>query len=120
MPSCSSRGVCVWGGEGFTLTQKAPLLAIQARPLPDGAPGPLGDELLSRPREGGCVPHGIVDVLVAEDSPANLQPLFEELAVQLGESWVCGGHYRQNVKEMWCEPRTRYHELRVAITLVSG
>lgn len=80
-------------GVGISLTQKAALLAIQAWPLPDGAPGPLGDELLSRPRKRSGVLYSIVDVLVAEDSAANLKPLLEELAVQFGKLWVCGGHY---------------------------
>lgn len=94
LPRSSLEG---WGGG--TLTQKAALLSIQARPLPDSTPGPLSDELLPRPRERSCVLHSIVDVLVAEDSPANLQSLLEELAVQFGEFWVCAGHgnrYHQN------------------------
>lgn len=86
-PRSSLKG---WGGG--TLTQKAALLSIQTRSLPNSAPGPLGDELLPRPRERSCVLHSIVDVLVAEDSTANLQSLLEELAVQLGEFWVCAGH----------------------------
>lgn len=94
--------LCVCGvvGRRITLTQKAALLAIQAWPFPYGAPGPLGDELLSRPRERGCVLHGIVDVLMAEDSPTNLQPLFEEPAVQFGDLWVCGGHGSQWIGTM--------------------
>lgn len=90
-------------GAGFTLTQKAALLAIQARPLPDGAPGPLGDELLSRPRKRRCVLHSIVDVLMAEDSPANLEPLFEEAAVQFGELGFCGRHYGKYGEIMMCK-----------------
>lgn len=90
------EGVCA-------LTQKAALLAIQARPLPNGAPGPLGDQLLSWPRKGGGVLHSIVDILAAEDRPANLQPLFEELAVQLSKLWVCGGHCSENGQMMSCQ-----------------
>jgi hypothetical protein len=83
----------VWMGDGrrrgkrgrLALTQKAPLFAIQAGPLPDGAPGPLCDEFLSRPGERRRVPDSIVDVLVAEHSPADLESLLEETAVQFGE-----------------------------------
>lgn len=96
------------GGEGVRLTQKAALLAIQAWPLPYGAPGPLGDELLPRPREGSCVLHGIVDVLVAEDSPTNLQPLFEEPAVQFGDLRVCGGHSSRYIRRMGANQGIEY------------
>lgn len=92
------------GGErGFTLTQKTALLTIQARPLPDGAPGPLCNKLLSRSCEWSGVLHRIVDILMAEDSPTNLQPLCEESAVQFCELRICGGHYGQYVKIKRCE-----------------
>ena len=61
-----------------SLTQKTALLPVQTRPPPDVAPGPLGDELLSRLGERAGVLQGAVDVLVAEDGPAHLQALFEE------------------------------------------
>lgn len=75
--------------ERFPLTQKAALFAIQTGPLPDGAPGPLGNEFLPWPCEWCCIPHGIVNVLMAEDSPTNLQTLLEELVVEFGEFGVC-------------------------------
>lgn len=75
---------------GNSLTQKTALLPIQTRPPPDGAPGPLGDELLSRPREGAGVLQRAIDILVAEDGSAHLQPLFEELVVQLVDFRIRG------------------------------
>ena len=65
------------------LTQKTALLPVQTRPPPDVAPGPFGDELLSRPRERAGVLQCEVDVLVPEDGAAHLQSLFEKLLVEV-------------------------------------
>lgn len=72
------------------LTQKTALLPVQTRPPPDVAPDPLGDELLSRPCERAGLLQRVVDVLVAKDGPAHLQPLFEELVVQVVDFRVRG------------------------------
>lgn len=73
---------------GTSLTQKTALLPVQTWPRPDVAPSPLGDELLPRPGEGAGALQGAVNVLVAKDGPAHLQPLFEELVVQIVDFWV--------------------------------
>ena len=75
---------------GTSLTQKTALLPVQTWSPPDVAPSPLGDELLSRPRERAGVLQRAVDVLVAEDGPTHLQPLFEELVVQVVDFRVRG------------------------------
>ena len=69
---------------GISLTQKTALLPVQPWAPPDIAPGVLGDELLSRPREWACVVPGVVDVLMAKDGSAHLQPLVKELIKSIG------------------------------------
>ena len=75
---------------GTSLTQKTALLPVQTRPPPYVAPDTFGDELLSWPQEGAGVLQCTVDVLVAENSPAHLQPLFEKLVMQVIGFRVCG------------------------------
>lgn len=50
---------------------------------------------------------------MAEDSPTNLQPLLEELAVQFGELWVRGGHFSQWIRDQDSEVRIRVQMIRV-------
>ena len=60
--------------------KQAALLAVEARAVPDRAPGVRGDELLQGTGEGGVVcREGVVDVGVAEDGAAG----FEALGVEV-------------------------------------
>ena len=68
---------------GILLTQKTALPPVQTRPPPDVAPGPLGNKFLSRPRVRGGALQRVVNVFVAENSSAHLEPLFKELVVQV-------------------------------------
>lgn len=60
--------------------QQAALLAVEAGPVPDGAPSVRGDEVLEGAGEGGVVGgEGVVDVGVAEDGAAGLEALVVEV-----------------------------------------
>jgi hypothetical protein len=66
------------------LTEKTSLLALQARPVPDVAPTPAGDEFLHRSRElRRALLQRAVDVSVADDLAASFEAGLEDLAVGL-------------------------------------
>lgn len=60
--------------------QEAALFAVEARAVPDGAPGVRGDEVLEGAGEGGVVGgEGVVDVGIAQDGAAGLEALIVEV-----------------------------------------
>ena len=77
--------------------EETALLAVQAWPVPDVAPGVLGDEVLEGPGEGaGVVGEGVVHVGIAEDGAAGLHALGVGVGVSVGVSVGVGslvGHF---------------------------
>ena len=102
------------------LTQKTALLPVQTRPPPDVGPGPLRDELLSWPRERAGVLQRAVDVLIPEDSPAHIQPLFEKLLGEVINFRIRrhGDQYNEGVDKT-CVGRSLGFEVKLWLQLTS-